>query len=239
MVSTALVNGSLGFIMLITFLYTMGSVESVLKAPSGFAFVSAFHNATGSNATTTGLASIILVLEVCSAISILATASRQTFAFARDNALPFSRVFAYVPRRSQIPIYSILITTLITALLSLINIGSTAAFNAVASLAIGSLFMTYLFAIGCFIGVRIRSEHLPRARFSLGRFGLPINAFALAYLSFAIIFTFFPTTHDVTPVSMNWSILVLGAVVIFAVVQYVIHGHRIYQAPVSRVQKLQ
>lgn len=239
MVSTAMINGGLGFIMLITFLYNMGDMQSVLSPPSGFAFISAFHNATGSNAGTTGLASIILILEVCSAISILATASRQLFAFARDNALPFSKVFAYVHPRSQIPIYSILTTTLITMLLSLINIGSTAAFNAVASLAIGSLFMTYLFAIGCFIGVRIRTKHLPRARFSLGSFGLPINVFALAYLAFAIIFTFFPTTKQVTPVSMNWSILVWGSVVIFAILQYVIHGDRIYEAPVTRVQKLQ
>lgn len=239
MISTALINGTLGFIMLITYLYNMGDLTSVLQAPTGFAFISAFRNATGSDAATSGLASIILILEVCSAISILATASRQIFAFARDNALPFSKVFAYVNPRSQIPIYSVLATTLITMLLSLINIGSTAAFNAVASLAIGSLFMTYLFAVGCFIGARIRSGGLPRGRFSLGKFGLPINCFALAYLSLAIIFTFFPTTKDVNPVNMNWSILVFGAVVILAVVQYVLHGHKIYQAPVTRVRKIQ
>lgn len=239
MVSTALINGSLGFIMLITFLYTLGDVTSVLEAPSGFAFISAFKNATGSNAASSGLASIILILEVCSAISILATTSRQMFAFARDNALPFSRVFAYVQPRSQIPIYSVLTTTLITTLLSLINIGSTAAFNAIASVTIAALFLTYLFAIGCFIGVRMRTDRLPYARFSLGKFGLPINVFAFAYLSFAIIFTFFPTTKEVTPVSMNWSIVVFGGVVIFAIVQYLIQGDKIYQAPVSRVQKLQ
>lgn len=239
MVSTALINGGLGFIMLITFLYTLGDLSTVLSPPSGFAFVSAFHNATGSNAATTGLSCIIVILEVCSAISILATASRQMFAFARDNALPFSRVFAYVHPRSQIPIWSILCTTLVTSLLSLINIGSTAAFNAIASLAIASLFFTYILSIATFLGARFRPGGLPPARFSLGKFGLPINVFSVAYLSFAIIFTFFPTTKEVTPQTMNWSILVFGAVVIFAILQYVIHGDRIYQDPVSRVRKIQ
>jgi hypothetical protein len=41
----------------------------------------------------------------------------------------------------------------------------------------------------------------------------------------------------VTPESMNWSILVLGTVVIFSVGQYILHGRHAYQAPVALIQK--
>ncbi|KAJ5895013.1 hypothetical protein N7495_006704 [Penicillium taxi] len=237
MVSTALINGALGFVILITLLYKMGPIDDVLNAASGFSFISAVNHATDSAAATNGVAAIILVMEVCSAISILATASRQTFAFARDNALPFSRALAHINHRTQVPVTAVLVSTIITVLLSLINIGSTAAFNAIASVMIAALFITYILPICAFIRVRFLPGGIPRARFSLGRLGLPLNIFSVAYLCFAIIFTFFPTAADPTPVDMNWSILVFGVVVIFAIVQYLVHGRHTYQAPVTQVRK--
>lgn len=237
MVSTALINGGLGFIILVTLLYKMGDIADVLNPASGFSFIPAVNHATGSVPATNGVAAIILVMEVCSAIAILATASRQTFAFARDNALPFSRALAHVNSRTQIPVTSVLVSTIITILLSLINIGSTAAFNAIASVMIAALFTTYILSIGAFIRARLQPGGIPPSRFSLGKLGLPINVFSVAYLCFAIIFTFFPTAADPTPINMNWSILVFGAVVIFAIIQYFVHGSRIYQAPVTQVRK--
>lgn len=237
MVSTALINGALGFIILVTLLYNMGSIADVLAPASGFSFIPAVHHATGSVAATNGVAAIILVMEVCSAISILATASRQTFAFARDNALPFSNALAHVNKRTQIPVTSVLVSTIITVLLSLINIGSTAAFNAIASVMIAALFTTYILSIAAFIRARRLPGGIPPSRFSLGWLGMPINCFAVAWLCFSIIFTFFPTANNPTPVDMNWSILVFGFVVIFAIIQYLVHGRRIYEAPVTQVRK--
>lgn len=237
MVSTALINGGLGFIILVTLLYNMGDYSTVINASSGFSFIPAVHHATGSRAATNGVAAIILIMEVCSAIGILATSSRQTFAFARDNALPFSRALAHVNKRTQIPVTAVLVSTIITILLSLINIGSTAAFNAIASVMIAALFTTYILSIAAFIRARFLPGGIPRSRFSLGKLGLPINVFSVAYLCFAITFTFFPTTNNPTPVNMNWSILVFGFVVIFAIFQYLFHGRRTYQAPVTQVRK--
>ncbi|KAI1917416.1 hypothetical protein LOZ39_000408 [Ophidiomyces ophidiicola] len=239
MVATALINGTLGFLILITYLFTMGDIATVLEPRSGFSFVSAYTNALGSERGATALASLILVLEVCSAISILATCSRQTFAFARDNALPFSRWFANVNPKSKIPVNAVLFTTVITLLLSLINIGSTEAFNAIASLTVGSLYLSYIVCVGTFITRRLRPEPLPRARFSLGKFGMPINIFSFFYMCFAIIFTFFPNQSNVTPMTMNWSILVWGVVIIFAVIQYILHGRKVYEGPVAYVEKAQ
>ncbi|KLJ10258.1 hypothetical protein EMPG_14371 [Blastomyces silverae] len=239
MISTALINGTLGFIMLITYLFTMGDLQEVIKAEAGFSFITAFLNATGSKAATTTLGGLLLVMEACAAISVLATVSRQTFAFARDNALPFSSFFARVHPTSKVPVNAILASTVITILLSLINIGSTEAFNAVASLTIASLFASYLVAIGCFIYRRMQWKQMPRARFSLGAWGLPLNIFSFGYLCFAIVFTFFPNANNPTLVSMNWSVLVFGIVTIFAGLQYLIHGRKSYEGPVAYVAKIE
>lgn len=235
MVSTALVNGSLGFVMLITFLYTMGDIGSVLNSPSGFPFIMAFQNATGSPGAAVGLACIILIMEVCSALGILATASRQIFAFARDRGLPFSRTFAYIHPQLKTPIWSILSTTLVAMLLSLINIGSTAAFNAIASLAIASMLMTYIIVIGCFSMARWKSKTLSSSRFSLGSYGPAVNLISLLFLTFQVTFTFFPTTKEVDPKTMNWSILMVGGVSLLATLQYLLYARKVYQAPVGRI----
>lgn len=226
--------------MLVSLLYNMGNdMETILNPKSGFSFIPAVHYATNSKAATNGIASIIIVMEVCSAIGILATASRQTFAFARDNALPFSGALANVNKRTHVPVVAVLVSTIITVLLSLINIGSTAAFNAIASVCISALFCTYILSIAAFIRIRLQPGGVPRSRFSLGKLGLPINVFSLAWLCFAIIFIFFPTVNNPTPINMNWSIVVFSGVVIFAVAQYIVHGRLIYQAPVTQVRKTQ
>ncbi|CAL5875280.1 uncharacterized protein PFLUO_LOCUS9585 [Penicillium psychrofluorescens] len=239
MVSTAIINGVLGFVILVSLLYNMGPIDAVLSPASGFSFIPAVHHATGSKAATNGVAAIILVMEVCSAISILATSSRQTFAFARDNALPFSGALSHVNRLagSRIPVLSVLVTTVVTMLLSLINIGSTAAFNAIASVMVAALFTTYILSIGALIRARFQPGGIPPSRFSLGKLGLPLNVLSVGYLIFAITFTFFPTAYGPTPVTMNWSILVFGFTMLFAIGTYLVHGRKTYQAPVIHVHR--
>jgi amino acid transporter len=82
---------------------------------------------------------IITLLTLCSAISNVATASRQMFAFARDRGLPAADFLSYVRPGWDIPLNSILVSMCITALLSLINLGSTVAFNAIISIGVVSL----------------------------------------------------------------------------------------------------
>lgn len=76
-----------------------------------------------------------------------------------------------------------LLTCTITCLLSLINLGSTVAFNAIISLQLMALMATYSISIGCIWYQRTinKSEHLPVARWSLGRWGPWINGIGWVY----------------------------------------------------------
>jgi choline transport protein len=92
----ASVNGSLGFVMVITFCFTLGSVFDILETPTGYPFIQVFYNATQSNAGTSVMTAILIVNITSACISTVATASRQTWSFARDQGLPFSSYIAYV-----------------------------------------------------------------------------------------------------------------------------------------------
>lgn len=74
-------------------------------------------------------------------------------------------------------------------ILSLIYIGSPTAFYAITSLMTVALLQCYMFSIGSILWRRIRMpETIPEARdFSLGRWGIPINAVAFIWCMWAFV----------------------------------------------------
>ena len=137
----------------------------------------------------------------------------------------------------NIPLNAVLLTFTITALLSLINIGSTAAFNAIGSLAVSALLGTYIISLTCLILRRIRGPPLPPRRWSLGRFGILVNIGAIMFLLVVWVFVFFPVAIPVTPPTMNWNVVMFGGTMIFAVVYYLFVGKSAYTAPVEFVRR--
>jgi choline transport protein len=125
----------------------------------------------------------------------------------------------------------------ITILLSLINIGSNVAFNAIASLGTAALISSYIVSITCVRIKRWRGQKLPPARWSLGKFGGPINDFSILYLIIVFVFTFFPETAIVNAQTMNWNILIYGFTLAFAVVWFFFRGRSQYDGPVEYVRK--
>ncbi|KAK5070157.1 hypothetical protein LTR64_001994 [Lithohypha guttulata] len=130
--------------LLLTYLYCMPSVSDAVSHSSGYPFLYVFQEATGSASGATGLAIVILLLLAMITISAAASTSRQTFAFARDHGLPFSTWLSTVHPRWHVPANAIVFTCIFTIVLSLINIGSTAAFNAMLSLSATALMTTYV-----------------------------------------------------------------------------------------------
>lgn len=111
--------------------------------------------------------------------------------------------------------------------------------NAIISLQLLALMATYAISIGAVALKRIRGQPLPQSRWSLGRFGLPINLFAFTYSCFTMIFICFPVTTPVVADSMNWAIVMFVGVLIIALVYYFAHGRKVYEGPVVFVQERQ
>jgi hypothetical protein len=130
-----------------------------------------------------------------------------------------------------------MISYIFAVLLSLINIGSTVAFNIVTSLGTGALISSYIVSISCITLKRIRGEELIPCHFSLGKFGLPLNIFSVLFLTLAFIMTFFPTTKNPDAETMNWNILVYGTVVAFSIVYFMLRGRYRYVGPVEYIKK--
>ncbi|KAK5658294.1 hypothetical protein OQA88_2269 [Cercophora sp. LCS_1] len=234
--TAATVNGSMGFIMTITFCFTLGSALDIIASPTGYPFIQAFYNVTKSNVGTSIMTAIIIVNITSACISTLATVSRQTWSFARDGGLPFSSFIAHVSPRWNIPLNAVLLTFAITSLLSLINIGSSDAFHAIGSLAVNAILGTYLISFTVLILRRLRGP-LPPRRWSLGKYGIFINLGAVAFLSVVWVFMFFPLSPQVTAQTMNWSVVMFFCTMLFAVVYYLVVGRRNYKSPAELIRR--
>jgi choline transport protein len=107
MVATATVNYILGFVMTVTVMSTLGDVESVLATSTGQPYIQVVLNATQSRVGTSILTALVAILLLFSAVNLVTTSSRQLFAFARDQGLPFSRTLAYVSSQNLSQLESI------------------------------------------------------------------------------------------------------------------------------------
>lgn len=85
---------ALGF--LITLLFCIGDVEAAITTPTGFPTIQILYQATGSKAGATIIECMILLSTMIALFGVFASVSRLTWAFARDNGLPFSDFFAHV-----------------------------------------------------------------------------------------------------------------------------------------------
>ena len=88
MCASVMINGALGFAMTIIQLFFLGDANAVLGTNLAFPFMAFFQQAVGPNAGAVAMVCIVFVLVMCCNVSCIATASRLTWAFARDRGLP-------------------------------------------------------------------------------------------------------------------------------------------------------
>ncbi|KAK5156851.1 hypothetical protein LTS14_004368 [Recurvomyces mirabilis] len=231
-------NFVLAFIMAVTLCFTLGDIENILSSPTYQPFIQVFYNATRSYAATSVMVAIVLILLVSCCVSEVATASRQLWSFARDRGLPGSTWLSWVSPGWNIPLRAVCVSLLVSSLLSLINLGSSVALNAINSLGGVAILTSYFITISCFIWRRFNGPPLPRARWSLGRFGLPINIAALCFLLPLWFFAFWPLATPVTPTNMNWSSAMFGGLLIIAMIYYFVKARHEYQGPVAYIKRM-
>lgn len=230
-------NGIMAAILLIAYLFATPSVEDSLNDATGFPFIYVFREAT-SVAGVNGLTAITLLPVIFSNILFNASTSRQTFAFARDNGLPFSRWIGKVDPKRKIPANAILLSCIISCALSLINIGSETAFNAIISLNVAALMYTYIVSIICVIYRKIwHPNTLPHRRWDMGRAGLAVNIIGLLYCCFALFWSLWPSERHVTRENFNWSVVIFVGVFIMSLLMYIVSGRKKYSGPVVIVQQ--
>ncbi|TQV94484.1 GABA permease [Cordyceps javanica] len=251
MVSGMLINGVLGLSMLIAICF---SLVNLPDGPPQFIFpmLDVFYAVTKSVAAAAAMGSVIATMGICALIGLFVSASRVLWSFARDHGVPGWRTVAKVNPKTQVPIWAVTITCVVTCLLTLINIGSEVALNDVLSLSISCLYVSYLITLSFFLYRRLTGAIAePNGdedgaaspgdlvwgpwRIS-GILGTANNIFACLYLAFVLFFSFWPPATPVRPETMNYSFLGTGAVMGLSSIYYVVRAKKQYSGPIVEVE---
>src|ERR1700742_4517986 len=131
------------------------------------------------------LVCIVVAVTVCT-LAVHTAAIRLTFAMARDNALPFGEKLARVNPKTQTPIIPAVVIGVIAAIILVINIGQPKIFTVLTSIAIIMIYLAYLMVTGPMLKKRLQGQWPPKdlkegGYFTMGRWGLPVNIFAVAW----------------------------------------------------------
>lgn len=131
------------------------------------------------------LVCIVIAVTVCT-LAVHTAAIRLTFAMARDNALPFGERLATVNPKTQTPIVPAVTIGIIAVVILVINIGQPKIFTVLTSIAIIMIYLAYLMVTGPLLKKRLQGQWPPadlkaEGYFTMGRWGLPVNIFAVVW----------------------------------------------------------
>jgi urea carboxylase system permease len=174
-------SGIGGGLLLLAAIMAAPSLTDGQLATNGLPYV-----LTSRLGTTVGkvfLVDVTVAICVCT-LAIQTAASRMIFSMSRDRALPFSRTLAKVNPVTGAPIAPALVVGVLSAALLLVNVGKPALFTDLTSACIVTLYAAYLFVTVPMLLRRFRGGiggETGGAVFSLGRWGVLVNAAAVLY----------------------------------------------------------
>lgn len=216
-----------GLFFILPICFTMPPLEDVLNAPAAQALPYIFHTVMGTPGGGLALMFFVLGVAVFCAISITTAASRTTWAFARDQAIPFSSIWSKLHKigDQETPVMALALLTVVQMLLGLINLGSTSAFTAFASCGVIALAAAYAIpiAISLFSGRRAVSTARWRCPAPIG---WVVNALSVAWIAFQLVLFSMPAALPVTVVTMNYASVVFVGFMAISGVYYVVYGRK-------------
>jgi amino acid transporter len=138
---------------------------------------------------------VIFAIIVCT-LAVHSVAVRLMFAMGRDALLPFSKYLSKVSATTHTPVLATLICGFGAIIILAMNLQFPKVFELVTSIAILWANLAYWTVVAVQLKNRFKSgrNRDTQARFSLGKWGLPINILALVWSSFMVINVSWPRT---------------------------------------------
>jgi urea carboxylase system permease len=179
--------GLAGGLLMLVAMMAVGNISAKEIGTLGLPFI--VKDTLGKTLGDIFLIDSAVAITVC-CLAVHTAGIRMMFSMARDNRLPLGSSIARVHGRSKTPIVPALVIGGVTIALLLINIGNQRVFFVLVSVGIILFYLAYLSVTGPLLLARMRGDwpkpdHGPW--FSLGRWGLLVNVFAVVYQVIAIV----------------------------------------------------
>ena len=215
-----------GGFMIVAALMAAPSLTDGQLSTGGIAYVitSQLNSALGR-----ALLAVVAISIVSACLAIQNSASRVMFSMARDGRLPGGRLLAKVSPQTGTPILTGIAVGALASGVLLINLGNPAAFAAVTSTSVVIVYLAYLLVTVPALGARLGRRLPPKqpGGFSLGRWGLGVNLFAVAYGVAMMVNIAWPRQAVYDPAGTSWVLQYLALLFVAALVVVGAAVHRV------------
>ncbi|KAF7561257.1 hypothetical protein G7046_g2863 [Stylonectria norvegica] len=228
MVLSVIAAGITGVIYLIPILFVLPDIAMLLQSSQPIGLL--FKTVTGSKAGGFGLLFLILGILFFAGVGALTAASRCTYAFARDGAIPGYKLWSKVNKKLDVPLWAIILSAAVDCILGCIYFGSSAAFNSFTGVATICLSTSYCVPI--LVSVVRGREAVRGSGFPLGKLGYVVNCISLVWIVLAVVIFCMPVSLPVTAVTMNYASVVFGGFAAISGVWYFAYARSHFKGPI-------
>lgn len=225
----------IGFCICIAIAACMGTdIKSILNTNYGQPLAQILYNALGKKWAMTFMTLIAFCQFIMGASTLTAT-SRQAWAFARDEGLPFSWWIKVVNKKLSSPLRATWFGALYALCIGLLCLIGGTASNALFSMYVAANYFAWM-APNLLRMTSGRDIFTPGA-FYMGKFWSPIiNWISITFECFIIIMMMFPSDqYGITPNTMNYTCVFVGFVWVGSMVYYLVYKHKTFHGPKSNL----
>ncbi|KAG4415028.1 hypothetical protein IFR04_011849 [Cadophora malorum] len=229
MVGTIILNTICGLVFLVPLLFVLPDLEYLFNLASGQPTPVIIVKAVGSKGGAFALCIPLMVLALFCGIGCTTAASRATWAFSRDGAIPGFKWWKVVNTKLDVPLNAMMLSMAVQIILGVLYFGSSAAFNAFSG--VGVICLTVSYAVPIAVSLIGGRSHIKYGKFDMGVLGLVCNIVALAWSALAVPLFCMPSYLPVAAETMNYASVVFFAFILVSSIWYFVWGKKNYAGP--------
>ncbi|MEA2146831.1 MAG: hypothetical protein QOG59_2418 [Solirubrobacteraceae bacterium] len=233
----------IGWILLLALTFAVQQKDVSKISSAGFPALAILSSALSTSAAKAVIL-ISTIGQLFCGMACVTSASRMTFAFSRDGAIPGHNLWRRVGANGT-PTYAVLFVCLAALAITIPayfpnSVGYPVAFFAVTSIAVIGLYIAY--TIPVFLRWRMRDQFSP-GPWTLGRHYRWINPIAFVWVALCVIIFCLPTSpagvyfgKSFTWSSVNYAPIITIAVMLSVTIWYLVSAHRTFTGPVRTIE---
>ncbi|PIL34552.1 transporter [Ganoderma sinense ZZ0214-1] len=227
------VSAVLGWVLLLGLLFSIQDVGRTVDSPTGQPVAQIFLDTVGERGAVVLMVIVVGAMFLCGVFSVMSN-SRMMYAFARDGGIPGHKFFSKVDRRHKSPTRTVWLACTLSFILGLPSLGSSVAFSAATSISTIGLYISYgiPIALRVLYGQRFKAKRGP---FRLGPFSYPVAIVACLWILCISVVFLLPQVNPVSAQTLNYAVVAVGVVVIYALGFWVLSARRWFVGPVKQV----
>lgn len=233
--SAITVCGVIGWVILVVVCACMNpDVASVLETPTGFPMAQVIVDSLGRR-WGIAMMSLMAACQWMMGTSLVTAVSRQIWAFARDDGLPFSSVVKVVNKKVHVPLRAIAFACCLGLVIGCLCLAGPTASGALFALGVCGNYLAWCTPV--FLRLTSGKDKFKPGTFYLGDTFSKINGWVCCTWGlFIIILACFPSSKHVEKDTMNYASVISGGVWILSLVFFYSFKYKHYHGPKSNLE---